>query len=148
MKHLKKFNEARKHKFDYESTLDKEEVQDFCETYLAYLIDDGYQVSIIENNDWKRTHDSMRIIFLHDRNINPTNIEWDRVKDNFIPFLSMLDRNYTISKGKFYNEKVIEIDNQEYLLSDVIEDNIYQPIRGDGNVSKFKFRYINIYIKK
>ena len=143
MKHLKNFNEARKHKFDYESTLDKEEVQDFCETYLAYLIDDGYQIKVFKDNDWKRTHDSIRIVFLHDTNWdNPTNIEWDRIKDNFIPFLSMLDKSYTISKGKVYNEKVIEIDNQEYILSDVIDDKIFY------NKLRFRFKHINIYIKK
>jgi len=36
MKHLRGFNES----------LNKEELQDFCETYLAYLLDDGFEVSV------------------------------------------------------------------------------------------------------
>jgi len=34
MKHLRKFNES----------LNKEELQDFCDTYLAYLLDEGYSI--------------------------------------------------------------------------------------------------------
>lgn len=129
MKHLKRFNESI-------SGLDKEEVQEFCENYLAYLLDDDYYLLIVEGPVY------FKINFSSNKNYPFTLAnEWDIIKDNFIPFLSMLDRSYNISKGKMYDEKVIEIDNQEYILSDVIQDNIYQP-------SKLKFKNINIYIKK
>ena len=38
MKHLRRFNE---------SVNKEEELQDFCETYLAYLLDDGFEVSVV-----------------------------------------------------------------------------------------------------
>ena len=37
MKHIKPFNESKENL--------KEELQDFCETSLAYLLDNGYNVS-------------------------------------------------------------------------------------------------------
>lgn len=138
MKHLKKFNESNSY---------EEELKDFCEGYLAYLLDDGdyelftytYAKFLLEG----QMH--FKILFCEkDRSY----IEWDNIKDHFIPFLSMLDRSYNIESGEIYDEKAIDIDGKEYLISDLIDDNIYQPLRGDGNVSKFRFKYINIYIKK
>ena len=40
MKHLKKFNESRE-----ELKLQKEELQEFCEMYLAYLTDEGFELN-------------------------------------------------------------------------------------------------------
>ena len=129
MKHLKRFNESNSY---------EEELKDFCEGYLAYLLDDGDYELFTYTYAEHTQYQFFKILFCEkDRSY----IEWDNIKDNFIPFLSMLDRSYNISKGKMYDEKVIEIDNQEYILSDVIQDNIYQP-------SKLKFKNINIYIKK
>ncbi len=40
MKHLKPFNEAVGDTF-------KEELKDFCETNLAYLLDDGGEIEVV-----------------------------------------------------------------------------------------------------
>ena len=131
MKHLKRFNESNSY---------EEELKDFCEGYLAYLLDDGdYEL-------FTYTYVEHFKILLCEK--DRSYIEWDNIKEHFIPFLSMLDKNYSIESGEIYDEKAIDIDGTEYLISDLIDDNIYQPLRGDGNVSKFKFKYINIYIKK
>ena len=131
MKHLKRFNESNSY---------EEELRDFCEGYLAYLLDDGdYEVFTYTYAE------HFKILFCEKVR---SYIEWDNIKERFIPFLSMLDKNYNIESGEIYDEKAIDIDGTEYLISDLIDDNIYQPLRGDGNISKFKFKYINIYIKK
>jgi hypothetical protein len=97
MKHLKKFNEARKHKFDYESTLDKEEVQDFCETHLAYLIDEGLEVECYQFNE---SNKEVAYITLGYK-LDPYEYNfpsWDEIKDNIIPFFTHLSNKYDLLK--------------------------------------------------
>jgi len=72
MKYLKKFNES--------SVAD--ELKEFCEEYLAYLIDDGFSIN---------TTDRALTIF------NNEFFKYSDIKDHFIPFINILSENYKIA---------------------------------------------------
>jgi len=78
MKHLRRFNESL-----------KEELQDFCETYLAYLIDEDFKIRIskFEGDDFHQI-----IIGTSE----PRNFLWSQVKDQVLPFLHFLFKNYEL----------------------------------------------------
>jgi hypothetical protein len=72
MKYLKPFNEGV-------SDLTYEEILDFCETNLAYLMDGGFTVSVQSdkfNNeiDWEV------------RLRNGENLQWDYIENHLVPF--------------------------------------------------------------
>jgi hypothetical protein len=137
MKHLKKFNESMK----------REELQDFCETYLAYLLDEGYSIVaseigfgeyVLVLRNGKRLDnvpvDSPELLFA-----------WEEVNDQFIPFLHMLSKQYTIigsikfwSLNKKFDSKVERpFIDYDYSLPMVLEDR----------VSLEEVVQINIYLK-
>jgi hypothetical protein len=78
MKHLRRFNESL-----------KEELQDFCETYLAYLIDEGFKVRIskFEGDDYHQI-----MIGCGDEK----NRLWSEMKDHVLPFLHFLFKDYEL----------------------------------------------------
>jgi hypothetical protein len=137
MKHLKKFNES----------VHMEELQDFCDTYLAYLLDEGY---LIEVSDI----DLGESIIILKKGKRPSNMPlnspeflfaWDEIKDQFIPFLHMLSKQYAIIGSiKFYslNKKFDRgterpFIDYDYSLPMVLEDR----------VSLEEVVQINIYLK-
>lgn len=82
MKHLKRFNEATDNF--------KEELQEFCELNLAYLLDEGTEIQIVEQPGG---HEGLHLIrILLDR---PK--KWDHIKDHMIPFLTRLQNKYEIT---------------------------------------------------
>ena len=94
MKYLKKYNEAKSRKYGFmdkpeEGELD--ELKDFCETNLAYLIDEDFVVEV--SNDY--THKNFHISILKEGS-KYKGFTWEEVKDYFIPFLTHLSRNYSI----------------------------------------------------
>ena len=78
MKHLRRFNESL-----------KDELQDFCDTHLAYLIDEGFKVRIskFEGDDYHQ-------IMLGTS--DPINFLWSEVKDQVLPFLHFLFKDYEL----------------------------------------------------
>ena len=78
MKHLRSFNESL-----------KEELLDFCETYLAYLIDEGFKVRIS-----KFEGDDFHQIMLGTS--EQANFLWSEVKDQVLPFLHFLFKDYEL----------------------------------------------------
>ncbi len=95
MLYLRKFNENVEW-----SKLDLQELEDFCETYLAYLLDDGFGVRVTRLSTVNR-HGSnkyrARIEFYKEDPHLPIPFEWDDIKDYFIPFYQMLSKDYDIS---------------------------------------------------
>ena len=77
MKHLRRFNESL-----------KQELQDFCETNLAYLIDEGFKVRIskFEGDDF---HQIMIGYGINNR-------LWLQMKDHILPFLHFLFKDYEL----------------------------------------------------
>jgi hypothetical protein len=100
MKHIKPFNESKENL--------KEELQDFCETSLAYLLDDGYNVSLSIRDKVKYPEKQHIIASLGLPQETSTGylalrpydgyrkFHWDDVKDHYIPFLQMLVRRYEL----------------------------------------------------
>lgn len=76
MKHLRRFNENL-----------KGQLQDFCETHLAYLIDDNFSVSIskFKGDDFHQIMLQRNFMFI-----------WSDVKDYFLPFLHFLFKDYEL----------------------------------------------------
>ena len=89
MKYLKRIFEN-----DLYNQVDSVELKDFCETYLAYLLDDtSFKIEVIESVRW----DSY-IIWLG-KTLNPRiqPFKWDEIKDYYIPFVMMLSREYDLN---------------------------------------------------
>jgi hypothetical protein len=74
----------------FEAAGEKVELQDFCEMYLAYLIDDGFKVEVSRTSGFK---DTLTIKIIAEKG---TSTSWDDIKDKLIPFFSMLVKNYNI----------------------------------------------------
>ncbi len=83
MKHLRRFDESL-----------KDELQDFCETNLAYLIDDGFKVRIS-----KFEGDDFHQIMIGCCNENRL---WSQMKDQVLPFLHFLLKDYEL----YYDNEV------------------------------------------
>ena len=136
MKHLRKFNES----------LNKEELQDFCDTYLAYLLDEGYSIEASEIGF------DESVLILRNEN-RPTNVPmdspellftWEEVKDQFIPFLHMLSKQYTIRSIKFWvpNKKFDRGTERPF-----IDYDYNLPMVLEDRVSLEEVVQINIYLK-
>ena len=108
MRYLKRFNEVD---FKYQSiteAISQEDIKDFCEQYLAYLLDDGYALDF-------RVSGRVTQIDLVKPQDNPQHgrwrpgfggtvdwMDWDHIKDRFIPFLQMLDKEYDVKVTNYY----------------------------------------------
>jgi hypothetical protein len=93
MRYLKKYNESN----------DLENLQDFCEMSLVYLLDDGFEVTTkyITNRD---------VYCIKITNIDtPLRLfKWDSIKNYFIPFMKMINNNYQICNDFWYHSFTFE----------------------------------------
>ena len=119
MKHIKPFNEALDENF-------REELQDFCETNLAYLLDEGIEVNVILGEQGT---------FFYHGNTNLTDFErylirimikedksWNEIKDQMIPFLTRLSRKYEIGLRKPSSRTDLGLSS--LALNAIMEDDI------------------------
>jgi hypothetical protein len=89
MKHLKPFNEdLNKH-----DQLFKEDLQEFCEMNLAYLLDEA-ELRIVESPGGYEELLLIRIKLDEAK-------QWDEIKDHMIPFLTRLNNKYQITPEVF-----------------------------------------------
>ena len=89
MRYIKPFNENTGN-----FKLFKQELQDFCETNLAYLLDDGI-VSVTTSFDPRTPYDECKVdynVYIRLEDAKP----WDEIKDQVIPFLIRLTRKYNV----------------------------------------------------
>jgi hypothetical protein len=90
MKHLKKFNESQE-----ELTLQREELRDFCETYLAYLLDEGFELKIYGGAELASGVTPFQVSLVkQDQSI----FLWQDIINQFLPFLKFLKDNYNLEK--------------------------------------------------
>lgn len=109
--------------------ISQEDIKDFCEQYLAYLLDDGYALAFRESGRVTR-------IDLVKPQDNPQHgrwspgfggavdwMDWDHIKDRFIPFLQMLDKQYDVKDNLviFQCPRAIQI---KIPFQDVIDDKV------------------------
>ena len=147
MKHLKKFSAIHSLLEQSNESLNKEELQDFCDTYLAYLLDEGYSIEASEIGS------DEYLLVLRNEN-RPTNVPidspellftWEEVKDQFIPFLHMLSKQYTITRSiKFWvlNKKFDRGTERPF-----IDYDYNLPMVLEDRVSLEEIVQINIYLK-
>ena len=79
MKHLKPFNES----------INKDDMQEFCEMNLAYLMDEGLQVSTDQQYKYRELITSVELSF-------PEETLWLKIKDHIMPFLHRISNGYTL----------------------------------------------------
>jgi hypothetical protein len=105
----------------------KDDLADFVEDHLAYLIDDGFSVKTTDSHLYGSGYTKIRIELEellnseHDKDFN-----WDQIEDKFVPFIYMLNRDYSISEIKFFYEgsRSVKFDNDKdikELLSGVVD---------------------------
>lgn len=110
MRYLRKYNESN----DSESDL-----VDFCQNYLAYLIDEGFCVRVD-----KRQDNVFRIGLWLDKpyyetpTYNHKYYIWNDIKDHFVPFLQMLIKSYTLSYFDNFKDVFIVADQRQPLAND------------------------------
>lgn len=115
MKHIKRFNENN----------NEDDLKDFCETNLAYLLDECGEVRV--NTEGKTTLVKISI----------NNSNWVNIKDHMIPFLIRLLKNYHIEERSFgidkdgvlLNAAILGLENPSqfkkvpFTVEDLIKDN-------------------------
>jgi hypothetical protein len=119
--HLKSFNEG------FGQNLDEPGLREFCEMYLAYLMDEGFEVDISKiREDSITDYCRVKVYKLRKVDISYSRSEydkfsWNSVKDQFIPFFKMLNNNYIIKTNYGYQVKFQRINGTAIWASD---DNI------------------------
>lgn len=112
MRYLKKFNEEE----SFESDL-----SEFCDNYLSYLKDKGFDIKI-EYLRYKSIakHFKIKISKPIEKSETTTrygSFNYSDVKDDFVPFIKMLDSNYEISNSEIEfsggGRYIIKIDDLE-----------------------------------
>ena len=106
-----------------------DELKDFCETYLAYLMDDYIKELKIGSPRLLQTDKYVCYnveIYFQD------NIHWDQIKDHFLPFLQMVQKEYVFREDNEdkmcsiawrIEDRLITLPKQ-YTLQELLEDKI------------------------
>jgi len=133
MKYIKLF-EA----FDRLSRDQKSELQDYCETNLAYLMDDGFKVRV--GQQYAIGNVSIGIkkdrLSLADKALTGEareDFNWSDIKDHFIPFCMRLEKEYEISEIKILGP----------MINFVIKDNFEKRL---DELSTEVVSYIDIHL--
>jgi len=100
MKHLKRFNE----------NINEYDLKDYCETHLAYLMDEGLEVKI--DND--RT-DLFVTLYLYQS--NGYGRTWSEIKDQIMPFLHRFNNVYEINSLEDDSDKfiIVQVSNRNFV---------------------------------
>ena len=129
MIHLRRFNEA---------VYGVDEVKEFCGNNLAYLLDDDtYQFSVTSQMSGYRVSPSYYFSLYKVGNGAYDIINWNDIKDQVIPFLHMLIREYSIEPAPLVEESVLtynkNLQTQKHVYIDdnpsnrTIKCNMYLP---------------------
>jgi len=110
MKYIKLFEGWEDVVLYYDSLL--EEVKDFTEQSLAYLVDEGWEINFELNNTTKLINymyptDSKLVVISIENN---EYISWDSIKDKILPFFQLLERRYELedssrNSSRYYRVK-------------------------------------------
>jgi len=142
MKHLRKFNEGL-------SSNEFNELKEFCENCFAYLLDEGFELELVdrngrESNDPSFDEDAEYFwVDLYGPVItqpdiygavpNDSSYSWNQIKDYYIPFLKLVQKRYTLTDGDWNKDLVlfkieqgadVETAFKRFEVEDVIDDKI------------------------
>jgi len=106
MKHLRKFESLVN-----PEKVDKEELKDFCEMYLSYLLDEGFYLHIVEHHFMCEIN-LRRVGYPEQWQYN--GFKWEEIADRFIPFLKVLYDNYVS-----FGNKCIKLETGEGMTTNV-----------------------------
>jgi hypothetical protein len=148
MKHLRRFNESLQLK-------ELEDLMDFAENCLAYLLDEGFQLELVDRygrgpNDPSFDQDTEYYwvdIYGPTNGEDNRNFSWEEVKDYYIPFIQLLKNRYKlfddereykgdqiyfkVQLGRRFDEHTF----MNYKIEEVINDKINIPKNfGDDNI--------------
>lgn len=142
MKYLKTFESISDEESVYMEMLDR--LREFCDIYLVELIEkNGFYLNVYADNFTSKT--GLRLFYIEI--YNKDRFMWREVKDEIIPFFTILCEEFPIgeiefiksSKDYLYNESKFSIDE---ILEDKIEDtesmNIIRIIESDKSNTKSK----------
>ena len=112
MKHLKRFNEATENF--------REELRDFCENNLAYLLDEG-RLLVEDSRD-----NLVRVQLNFDRVK-----DWNEIKDHIIPFFIRITNKYEVVEKNTENVDVYIFTRKvsggleaEFKITDLIDNDV------------------------
>lgn len=126
MKYIKSFNESLN---DDEYYQVRDDIRNFAEERLVSLLDEGFQLKIYD-----AVSKNVAIgftIWLCKSERNDVSFKWNDIKDDYIPFLKLISRQYKLLEfstdvirfnlGSGYN-----VSMKDLSLQDVINDNVFQ----------------------
>ncbi len=97
-------------------------LKEFCNTYLSYLVDNGFSLKFTHSNDDETAINI--VIYKHstpERSLDAI-FKWVDIKDDLIPFIEVLSKNYDIYQimveGRFGHAKECRLDE---ILNDKID---------------------------
>jgi len=111
MKHLRRFNEKLSDDFI-------SELKEFCETHLAYLLDEDFSIRyrILNNSGRNDIHiPSIEIVIRSTKDKGPIRnlmpFSWEEVSNHIIPFIHFLNMKYCITqKTSYYGTGIVCIE--------------------------------------
>ena len=142
MKHLRKFNEAQfgnSFKTAGLSSNEFNELREFSENCLAYLLDEGFELELVdrngrESNDPSFDEDAKYFwvdLYGPTENGDTISYSWDQIKDYYIPFLKLVQKRYTLRDGDWNKDLVLfrrcrdtKTAFKRFEIEDVIDDKI------------------------
>jgi beta-glucosidase/6-phospho-beta-glucosidase/beta-galactosidase len=135
MRHLKRFESLLN-----PEKVDKEELREFCEMYLSYLLDEGFEIYIVE-------HHFMCEINLHKSGYPEqwqySGFKWEEIVDRFIPFLKVLYDKY-ISFGN----KCIKLETANGMTTNIYISDFLNNMEIDMNkIDRIPITYKRLFDK-
>lgn len=160
MKYLKRFETKTENELFLKQELD--ELQQFVDNCLAYLLDDGFEVKVYQTPEFNLVSSEYDIIYhiwlyktngklLVNSNLNYFN--WDEVRNYYIPLLQMLSKRYQMGNFTKWTPSIgvvrfkfdLGTNLKDYSYLDVIDDNMFTravKALGIGTVVKSKNKKI------
>lgn len=130
MKFILEFNPWKDKLSNYEI----EDLKDFCNGYLVYLIDEGYFIKTYQNINLssKNEFGITKITITNGTVPKRYNFRWEDVKDYMIPFFVGLSKSYNIKKISLLTIKDgIDILIDETIIDDDMIKYINRSIKDD-----------------
>jgi hypothetical protein len=162
MKHLKKFNESLIRypqmieglKRFNEGVKDINELQSFCDDYLAYLYDTGFIADV--EFQYNHNNKNSQYIGITIKKSDTTTFYWENVKDYIIPFITILSEDYKLDRKRCivfrgikyytYSDPYTQLGMDDIKYSSERISKIYTPKNIIDETLKFKDKLNSITI--